>query len=134
MAWPLLAKILADHLVQHLEESGPDLSEAQLGFRVVRSTRDALNTLRSFSLEAVASVDDLLAILLDVAHTCNSIPVETILEALKYHEVPYYLQRLWKAYLRERQMLFNLTFTFMKIIIAINFGIVGLVTARELSI
>ncbi|CAH2088843.1 unnamed protein product [Euphydryas editha] len=103
----MLKKILAARLVQHLEESGPGLSEAQFGFRAGRSTLDALNALRSLSSEAVASGDVLLAISLDVANAFNSIPVETIVEALKFHEVPHYLQRLLEAYLQEREVLWE---------------------------
>ncbi|CAH2088396.1 unnamed protein product [Euphydryas editha] len=103
----MLEKILAARLVQHLEESGPDLSDAQFGFRAGRSTLDALNALRSLSSEAVASGNVLLAISLDVANAFNSIPVETIVEALKYHDVPHYLQRLLEAYLQEREVLWE---------------------------
>ncbi|CAH2085121.1 unnamed protein product [Euphydryas editha] len=103
----MLEKILAARLVQHLEESGPDLSEAQFGFRAGRSTLDALNTLRALSAEAVASGDVLLATSLDIANAFNSLPVETIVEALKYHRVPHYLQRLLEAYLRDREVLWE---------------------------
>lgn len=103
----MLEKILAARLVQHLEESGPDLSEAQFGFRAGRSTLDALNTLRALSSEAVASGDVLLATSLDIENAFNSLPVETIVEALKYHRVPHYLQRLLEAYLRDREVLWE---------------------------
>ena len=46
-AGKLLEKIVASRLVEHLGGSGPNLSEAQYGFRAGRSTIDALARLRS---------------------------------------------------------------------------------------
>ncbi|CAH2098002.1 unnamed protein product [Euphydryas editha] len=103
----MFEKILASRLVQHLEEAGPGLSEAQFGFRAGRSTLDALNALRALSAEAVASGDVLLATSLDIANAFNSLPVETIAEALKYHRVPHYLRRLLETYLRDREVLWE---------------------------
>ncbi|CAH2091704.1 unnamed protein product [Euphydryas editha] len=44
---------------------------------------------------------------MDVANAFNSISVETIVKALKFHEVPHYLQRLLDAYLREKEVVWD---------------------------
>ncbi|XP_050361920.1 trypsin-like [Nymphalis io] len=76
-----------DRPLTHLEEVGPGLSEAQYGFRAGRSTIDALNALKTRPMEAVARGDVALAVSLDVANAFNSLPFETIREALQYHGV-----------------------------------------------
>ncbi|CAH2227082.1 jg25023, partial [Pararge aegeria aegeria] len=95
-------KILADRLVGHLETVGPGLSAEQYGFRAGRSTIDALESLKALTDEAVAGGDVILAVSLDVTNAFNSLPFETLLEALRYHEVPPYLRRLLESYLQDR--------------------------------
>lgn len=68
----ILEKIITARLVQHLEEVGPGLSEAQFGLRAGRSTIDALNALKTRSLAATAD-RDVLAVSLDVVNAFNSL-------------------------------------------------------------
>ncbi|CAH0713407.1 unnamed protein product, partial [Brenthis ino] len=103
----LFERILVARLTQHLEEVGPGLSEAQFGFRAGRSTVDALNALKVRSLAAVEEGDVLLAVSLDVANAFNTLPFETLREALRYHEVPLYLRRVLDEYLRDRQVVWT---------------------------
>ena len=103
----ILEKIVAARLTQHLEEVGPGLSEAQFGFRAGRSTIDALNALKARSLAATAEGDVLLAVSLDVVNAFNSLPFETLREALRYHGVPFYLRRLLNDYLQDRVVLWT---------------------------
>ncbi|KAJ0169368.1 hypothetical protein K1T71_015252 [Dendrolimus kikuchii] len=100
-------KILASRLVQHLDSGGPGLSEAQYGFRSGRSTLDALFALRSLTREAESIEESVLVVSLDIQNAFNSLPFETILEALRSHGVPLYLVRLLKAYLQDRFILWE---------------------------
>ena len=98
----ILEKIIAARLNQHLEEVGPGLSEAQFGFRAGRSTIDALNALKTRALAATSQGEVLLAVSIDVVNAFNSLPFETLREAIRYHGVPLYLRRLLNDYLEDR--------------------------------
>ena len=50
----------------------------------------------------MAEGDVLLAVSLDVVNAFNSLPFETLREALRYHGVPLYLRRLLNDYLQDR--------------------------------
>ena len=79
----LLEKIIASHLIQNLKEVGPSFSEAQLGFKVGRSTRDILNALK-IGRRPQWQRDVLFAISLDVINGFSSLPFETLKLALRY--------------------------------------------------
>ena len=85
----LLEKIIASRLIQNLEKVGPGLSEAQFRFRVGRSSIGALNALKTRSLATMAERDVLFAISLDVVIAFNSLPLETLREALRYSRGGY---------------------------------------------
>ncbi|KAJ0169440.1 hypothetical protein K1T71_015027 [Dendrolimus kikuchii] len=57
--------------------------EAQYGFRSGRSTLDALFALRSLTREAESIEESVLVVSLDIQNAFNSLPFETILEALR---------------------------------------------------
>ncbi|CAH2086134.1 unnamed protein product [Euphydryas editha] len=61
----------------------------------------------TFKRRRLCSLPVGLAMKVDVANAFNSIPVGTIVEALKFHDVPHYLQRLMEAYLQEREVLWE---------------------------
>jgi len=103
----IFEKILADRLVQHLEEVGPGLSDAQYGFRRSRSTLDALAALKAGTSEATDDGDVVLAVSLDIRNAFNSLPLETLREALRFHGVPPYLRRLLNAYLEDRYVIWE---------------------------
>jgi len=103
----LFEKILADRLVQHLEEVGPGLSEAQFGFRRSRSTTDALATLKERTMAALNGGDMIVAVSLDIRNAFNSLPYETLREALRFHGVPPYLRRVLDAYLANRHVVWE---------------------------
>lgn len=97
--------IIAARLNRHLRSVGPDLSDAQFGFRAGRSTVDALSLLKSQVKGATEEGDGLLAVSFDIANAFNSIPHSVILEALRFHETPRYLRRLLASYLEDRVVL-----------------------------
>lgn len=97
--------MVAARVVQHLEGTGPNLSEAQYGFRAGRSTIDALLWLKRWTQDVVGGGDKALAVSLDIANAFNSLPHGTIREALRYHGVPLYLRRLLADYLQDREVL-----------------------------
>jgi hypothetical protein len=101
-----LERILAARIAQHLEEEGPNISSAQYGFRSRRSTIDALTELRRLSTEAAGRGELMLAVSLDIKNAFNSLPFETIKQALRFHRIPYYLRRLLEAYLQDREVLY----------------------------
>ncbi|XP_046976535.1 uncharacterized protein LOC124542650 [Vanessa cardui] len=101
----MFERILAARLKRHLRGIGPDLSDAQFGFRAERSTVDALSRLRGQVREAMEAGDGLLAVSFDIANAFNSVPHPTILEALRFHGVPPYLRGLVADYLKDRSVL-----------------------------
>jgi hypothetical protein len=103
----LLERIIASRLNRHLEETGPNLSDRQYGFRRHRSTIDAILHVRSVSEEAISRGEVVLAVSLDIANAFNSLPWACIREALKYHNVPPYLSRVLADYLSGRPILFE---------------------------
>ncbi|CAB3237922.1 unnamed protein product [Arctia plantaginis] len=66
-AGKLFERVLSARIVRHLCEVGPDLSDAQFGFRAGRSTVDAVLRLRAVTEEAVSCGGVLLAVSLDIA-------------------------------------------------------------------
>lgn len=98
----LFERVIANRLIRHLGEVGPDLSDEQFGFRVGRSTVDAILRVKAYSEDAVAQGGVMLAVSLDIANAFNTLPWACVGEALKYHRVPPYLCRIVGAYLSER--------------------------------
>jgi hypothetical protein len=92
-AGKLLERVIAACLGRHLSRTGPDLSEAQYGFREGRGT---------IAGSVVAMEGVTLAISLDVANAFNSLPSDGIMEALKRHQVPPHLRAVLGAYLWDR--------------------------------
>lgn len=101
-AGKLFERIIADRLCTHLWQVGPDLSNDQFGFRQARSTVDAILRVRSLSDQVVSQGGKMLAVSLDIVNAFNSLPWRAIGEALVFHRVPPYLQRIVGAYLRDR--------------------------------
>ena len=105
-AGKMLEKIVASRLVEHLGGSGPNLSEAQYGFRAGRSTIDALACLRSLTGAASERGMGVMVVSLDIRNAFNSLPHAVIIEALRYFRVPLYLRRLVANYLSEREVVY----------------------------
>lgn len=103
----MLERILASRIVRHLDDTGPNVSDRQFGFRIGRSCMDALGALRGFSEEAAGRGDGVMAVSLDIANAFGSLPYSVIGEALKYHGVPPYLRRIVEHYLTQRVVLFE---------------------------
>lgn len=102
----IFERIIASRLIQHMTRVGPDLADNQFGFRQGRSTVDAIMRARVLAEEAVARGEVVLAVSLDIANAFNTLPWSTIREALRYHGVPRYLQRIVGAYLSERSVVY----------------------------
>ncbi|CAF4907381.1 unnamed protein product [Pieris macdunnoughi] len=102
----LLERIIVWRLSQHISVVGPDLADAQYGFRVGRSTLEAIGALKHFTMEAVRSGGKALAVSLDISNAFNSLPFTVIMEALRFHGVPLYLQNLVRSYLEDRKILY----------------------------
>jgi hypothetical protein len=98
----LFERIIAARLIRHMECEGPDLADCQFGFRRGRSTVDAIQRVKTMANEAVSQGEVVLAVSLDIANAFNSLPWDTIKEALRYHQVPLHLFRIIKSYLSER--------------------------------
>jgi hypothetical protein len=65
-AGKLLERIVADRIVRHLTNTGPNLAEAQHGFREGRSTINAIISVRAFSDEEVNRSGVVVAVSLDI--------------------------------------------------------------------
>lgn len=98
----LLEKIIADRITAHLTEVGPDLVNAQYGFRKRCSTVDAILRVRAITDEAVRRGKVALAISLDIVNAFNSLSWQAIRQALVQHRVPTYLRKVVEDYLRNR--------------------------------
>lgn len=100
----LFERVLVTRLVRHMEGVGPDLSDAQYGFRRARSTIDAIRRVKGMAEEVIASRQVLLAVSIDIANAFNTLPWSCIEEAFRYHGFPGYLRRIIGAYLSEREV------------------------------
>jgi hypothetical protein len=103
----MLERILSSRIIKHLDDTGPNMSDRQYGFRVGRSCMDALGTLRGFHEEAAGRGQAVVAVSLDIANAFGSLPYSVIAEALRYHGVPLYLRRIVEHYLTERVVLYE---------------------------
>lgn len=101
-AGKLLEKIVAERLLKHLSQSGPNYADSQYGFRKGRSTVDAILRVRTISQDAVKQGKVALAISLDIVNAFNSLPFRAIRQALVSHRVPCYLRKVIEDYLRDR--------------------------------
>jgi hypothetical protein len=106
-AGKMLERIIARRILGHLEDTGPNISERQFGFREGRSTIDAVGTLKKFSDLAAEKGEGAIAVSLDIANAFGSLPYEVIKEALRYHMVPPYLRAVVEHYLSERVVLYE---------------------------
>ena len=97
-------RVLASRIVDHLETVGPNLNDGQYGFRRGRSTLDAIARLRALAEDGLAQGGGVLAVSLDIANAFNTLPWETIKQALKFHGVPEYLQKVIADYLNDRSI------------------------------
>lgn len=103
-AGKLFERVLVARLVRHMEDVGPNLSDAQYGFRRAHSTIDAIRKVKVMAEEAIAGREVLLAVSLDISNAFNSLPWTCVEEALRYHGFPGYLRRIIGAYLSEREV------------------------------
>lgn len=99
----LFERIIAHRLNGCLD---PGLHEAQFGFRCGRSTIGAIARIRDLAEEEVSQGGVLWAVSLDISNAFNSIPWETIKEALIYHKVPRYLRAVVADYFAGRKVVF----------------------------
>jgi len=103
----LFERIIAGRLVQHLEETGPDLHRHQFGFRRNRSTTDAILRVRAIAEAAVQEGREVICVSLDISNAFNSLPWDRIGGALHRHGVPLYLRRVLRGYFRGRSLEFR---------------------------
>lgn len=73
-AGKILERIIRDRLVWHLSRKGPDLHIDQYGFRVGRSTIDAIKRMRSITESVMEGGGVLLAVSLDISNAFNTLP------------------------------------------------------------
>ncbi|CAF4832895.1 unnamed protein product [Pieris macdunnoughi] len=105
-AGKLFERIIAGRIYKHLESVGPNIHEAQFGFRKRRSTIDAIARLRAVCEEQLSRGGVALAISLDVANAFNTLPWENIEAGLKYHGLPEYIQKCIASYLTGRRVVY----------------------------
>lgn len=106
-AGKLFERVVVNRLVQHLTRVGPDISDAQYGFRAGLSTVDAIQRVRTLTEERTAQGGVSLAISLDITNAFNSLPWYQIKESLRWHGVPQYLANVIRDYLRDRWVVYS---------------------------
>lgn len=106
-AGKLLERIIADRIVRHLSEEGPNISRTQYGFRKGLSTVDAIQCVRTHSEEITSQGGVVLAISLDISNAFNSLPWERIKRSLRWHGIPSYLTTIINDYLRDRKVTYT---------------------------
>ncbi|CAG4936399.1 unnamed protein product [Colias eurytheme] len=105
-AGKLFERIIASRIQNHLALTGPDLEEAQYGFRRRRSTVDAIARLRDICEGCVSQGGVALAISLDISNAFNTLPWDKILNGLARHRLPPYLRGIILSYLGGRKITF----------------------------
>ncbi|CAF4779293.1 unnamed protein product [Pieris macdunnoughi] len=105
-AGKLFERIIAGRIYNHLETIGPNIHEAQFGFRKHRSTIDAIARLRSVCEEQVSRGRVVFAVSLDIANAFNSLPWDCIADGLRHHGLPAYIRKCVASYLNGRRVIF----------------------------
>lgn len=100
----LFERVVASRIHRHLREPDRDLHEAQYGFRVGRSTVDAVLYFRQITEEVLARGGVAVAVSIDIANAFNSVPWQAILNAMKRREFPAYVRAIINDYLHDRWM------------------------------
>lgn len=101
-AGKILERIICNRLVEHLSRRDSNLNEDQYGFRVGRSTVDAISRVRSISEAVMEDGGVLIAVSLDISNAFNTLPWRRVGQALDYHQVPSYLHMIVRDYFRDR--------------------------------
>lgn len=102
----LFERILTKRIQEHLTHHGPDLSESQYGFRLKRSTIDAILRVREITDRAVSRKKAAIAISFDIKNAFNSLPWKAISETMRKRNFPKYLRTIIADYLHKRYLLF----------------------------
>jgi len=105
----LFEKILDNRLRTFLEDN-KSLNQRQYGFRKVRSTTDAVHTLRSI-VETNFTRKKISVLTLDIQNAFNSALWKAILEAMQEKSIPTHLCRIIGSYLKNRTLLYKLVGT-----------------------
>ncbi|CAG4927182.1 unnamed protein product [Colias eurytheme] len=105
-AGKLFERINSSRIQTHLSGIGPDLQDAQFGFRRGRSTVDAIARLRDICEGCVSQGGVALAVSLDISNAFNTLPWDKILDGLARHQLPLYLRRIVHSYLCGRKIAF----------------------------
>lgn len=78
----VLERILVARLQQHLADTGPDLSQAQYGFRKGHSTLHAIKRIRNLTEEVLSHGGVAIAVSIDIGNAFNTLPWEAIHTAM----------------------------------------------------
>lgn len=97
-----LERLIASQIHRHLSEPGRDLNDAQFGFRVGRSTIDAVLRFYHHTEKIVAQGGVAVAVSIDMSNAFNSVPWQLILSAMKRRAFPSYVRAIISDYLHER--------------------------------
>lgn len=103
----ILERILAHRINSYLPLMGQDLSENQFGFRVGRSTIDAVDKVLKISQSALSQGWIALAASVDIVNAFNSIPWNRIMRALTKHKLPPYIRAIIRNYLSCRSVIYT---------------------------
>lgn len=97
----LFERLVVNRMTYHMETVGPNLSDAQFGFRRRRSTLDAVIRAREVVAEGLAQRGVVVAVSLDIENAFNWLSWDAIREALAYFRFPSYICRLVHSYLSD---------------------------------
>lgn len=96
----LFERIINKRIIEHLETQERQISEKQYGFRVGRSTTDAVIAVKRKINEIKERGNFALAVSVDIKNAFNSIRWHIIEQAAKNLNFPIYLQKIIGEYLR----------------------------------
>lgn len=104
-AGKLLERVIVNRINTHLENTGT-ISDDQFGFRVGRSTLDAILRLKGLVEEQTLTGKVVISISFDISNAFNSLPWKTIRMPMVTMEFPSYLIRIITSYLSDRWIMY----------------------------
>lgn len=103
----LYERIINKRITEHLNTQERQIAELQYGFRIGRSTTDAIIAVKERINSIKRRGNYAIAISIDIKNAFNSIKWNIVERATKEINLPYYLQKIISEYLRGGEILYQ---------------------------